>query len=83
MYKRGEAPLSINSPSPCQGEGDTGDGVVTKSEWYSLFTHPCINSIDSINLFLIPHHLQKLLKYIDVVQGAGGGFGVVLDGEDG
>jgi len=30
-----------------------------------------------------PQHLYKLPKKVGVVQGAGGGFGVVLDGEDG
>jgi hypothetical protein len=38
VSKRGEAPLKTTSPSPYQGEGDKGDGVlsITKgSEVYS------------------------------------------------
>jgi len=48
------------------------------------------SSVDSTlgksGMFILPflsHHLQKFFKEVGVVQGAGGGFGVVLDGEDG
>ena len=81
MFKRGIAPLS-NPPLPLPGEGDKGDGVSTNREGQSLSILPCVNLRNFIKLFIILYHLQKLFKKVGIVQGAGGGFGVVLNGED-
>jgi len=79
--ERGEAPLKL-PPIPYVSLRAEGEAISSLLYLVDCFVAALL-AMTSKALFLSPHHLQKLLKQVGAVPGAGGGFGVILDAKYG